>query len=238
LLVAVAAAAAGREVVAAEADPSGNDTGVTLEGVGENPGLITLAATGRRGMPDAAVVADHARPIGDGALLLPGPVSGEETAASLVAVAEPLAELAARDSRLWLFDVGRLWAGSAALPLARRSALTVLVCRPQPTEALALPARVTALRRAGCGELVLVCVGKGPYTGAELAEFAGVTLAGELGFERDATAAVRGALSGRSRRSPLWRGAVELAAALAWMLAQHPAEPPVLRDHAAAEDRG
>jgi hypothetical protein len=237
LLLAVAAAAAGREVVAAEADPSGNDTGVTLEGVGENPGLISLAATGRRGLPDAAVVVDHARPIGDGGLLLPAPVSGEETTASLLAVAGPLADLAARDSRLWFFDVGRLWVGSPALPLVQRSALTVLVCRPQPTDALALPARVTALRRAGCEDVVLACVGKGPYTAAEVAAFAGVTLVGELPVERDAPAVVRGALAGRSRRSLLWRAAVELAAALGWMVTQRSGEPPTLAHPAQAEER-
>jgi hypothetical protein len=237
LLLAVAAAAAGREVVAAEADPSGNDVGVTLQGVGENPGLTSLAATGRRGLPDAAVVADHARPIGDGALLLPAPVSGEETTASLAAVAGPLADLAARDSRLWLFDVGRLWVGSPALPLVQRSALTLLVCRPGPTDALALPARVAALRRAGCEDVALACVGKGPYTAAEVAAFAGVTLVGELPVERDATAVVRGALAGRSRRSLLWRGAVELAAALGWILAQRSGEPTVLADRAQAEER-
>jgi len=237
LLAALAAAAAGRDVVAAEADPSGNDAAVALAGVGENPGLTTLAASGRRGLPDAGVVGDHARPLGDGALLLPAPVSGEETAASLAAAALPLGDLAARDPRLWLFDVGRLWAGSPALPLAQRSALTVLVCRPQPTEALALPARVAALRRAGCEHLALVCVGRGPYTAPEVAEFAGVALVGELPFERDTTGVVQGALSGRSRRSLLWRAAVELAAALGWMVAQHPGDPPVVAERVGAEER-
>lgn len=237
LLTGVAAAAAGREVVLAEADPSGNDTAVTLADVGENPGLVTLAAAGRRGLPDPAVVADHARAIGDGALLIPGPLSGEETAASLSAVAAPLAGLAAADPRLWFFDVGRLWTGSPALPFAQAAVLVVLVCRPGPTDALALPARVTALRRAGCAQLVLVCIGKGPYAAAEVAEFAGIPLIGDLPAERDADAVVRGALSGRSRRSMLWRASVELASTLASTIASHAVAIPVAAGHGRAEDR-
>jgi hypothetical protein len=218
-MTAAALSAAGRETVACEADPSGNDVGVMFD-LGTSPGLVTLAAAARRGLAEPALVEAHGRQVADELLIVPGPIGAEESSSALGAVAASLGQVAASDSRLWVFDVGRLTANSPALPLARCAALTLIVCRPTPCEALALPPRVGALSKAGCRDLALVCVGKGSYGPSEIAEHGGIPLVGELPEERDAQGAISAAVSGRGRRTLLWRAAVELASAIGWSLAR------------------
>ena len=210
LLSTVALRAAGRDVVAVEADPDGNDLATTYD-LGQSPGLVSLAAAARRGAPSAGVVDEHARHLPDGLAVVPGPVGAEEATAAVSSIAARVASLAAADGRLWCCDVGRLTAGSPALPIAAGSACTVVVCRPTRTEALALPSRVATLRAAGC-RLGLVVVGNGPYRAGEVAAHGGVELVGTVPWARDADDLVAAAVADRrGRRSLLWRAAVEIA---------------------------
>lgn len=218
LLTAVALQAAGREVVALEADPDGNDLGTTFD-LGQSPGLVSLAAASRRGSVSAGVVNEHARHLPDGLAVVPGPVAAEEAAAAVASIGGRIGDLAGTDGRVWCCDVGRLSAASPALPIAAASALTVLVCRPTRTEALALPSRVTMLSSAGC-RLGLVVVGSGPYRASEVAAHCGLELLGTMPWARDAEDLVAAAVAGRrGRRSLLWRGAVEIAAVIAERMA-------------------
>lgn len=213
LLTAIALRAGGRQVLAVEADPDGNDLATTYE-LGQNPGLVSLAAAARRGSLPAGSADEHARHLPDGLAVIPGPVPGEEAAAAVGSIAGRLASLAAVDGRVWCVDTGRLTAISPALPAATGSAITVLVCRPNRTEALALPARVATLTAAGC-RLGLVTVGAAPYRPGEIAEHAGIDLLGTFPTVRDADDMVAAAITGRrGRRSLLWRAAVDLAAAI------------------------
>ncbi len=235
LMTAAALSAAGRETVACEADPSGNDLAVMFD-LGTSPGLVTLAAAARRGLAEPALVEAHGRRVADELLIVPGPIGAEESSSALGAVAASLGQLAASDSRLWLFDVGRLTATSPALPLVRSAALTLIVCRPTPCEALALPPRVSALSKAGCRELGVVCVGKDCYRPSEIAEYAGIPLVAELPEDRDAPGAISAAMSGRGRRTLLWRAAVELASAIGWQTAR--SDPPADATADLARDQG
>ena len=213
LLTAIALRAGGREVLAVESDPDGNDLATTYE-LGQNPGLVSLAAAARRGSLPARSADEHARHLPDGLLVIPGPVSGEEAAAAVGSISGRLASLAATDGRVWCVDAGRLTLTSPALPAASAAAITVLVCRPERTEALALPARVAALTAAGC-RLGLVTVGAAPYRPHEIAEHAGIDLLGTFPTVRDPDDMVAAAVAGRrGRRSLLWRSAVDLAAAI------------------------
>jgi hypothetical protein len=207
LLTAVALRAAGRDVVAVEADPDGNDLATTYD-LGQSPGLVSLAAAARRGASSAGVVDEHARHLPDGLAVVPGPVGAEDATAAVSSIAARIGGLAGADGRLWCCDLGRLGAGSPALPIAVAS---VLVCRPTRTEALALPSRVATLSSAGC-RLGLVVVGKGPYRAGEVAAHAGVELVGTMPWARDAEDLVAAAVADRrGRRSLLWRAAVEIA---------------------------
>jgi hypothetical protein len=221
LLTAVALRAAGRNVIAVEADPDGNDLGTAFD-LGQSPGLVSLAAAARRGAPSSGVVDEHARHLPDGLAVVPGPVAGEEAAAAVTSIATRVEGLAGVDDRVWCCDLGRLSASSPALPIATGSALTVLVCRPTRTEALALPSRATALAAAGC-RLGLVVVDKGSYRASEVAAHCGLELLGTMPWVRDAEDYVAAAVAGRrGRRSLLWQAAVEIAAVIAERVAQAP----------------
>jgi hypothetical protein len=218
LLTCVALAASGRSVVAVEADPDGNDLAATFD-LGQTPGLVSLAAAARRGSLPAGAVDDHARHLPDSLAVVPGPVAAEEATVAVGSIAARLSGLAAGDGRLWCCDLGRLTAGSPALPIAAGSVLTVLVCRPTRTEALALPSRVATLRAAGCRPGLAV-VGDGPYRPGEVAAHGDVDLLASFASARDADDLVAAAVAGRrGRRSLLWQAAVELAAVIAEHLA-------------------
>jgi hypothetical protein len=213
LLTCVALAASGRSVVAVEADPDGNDLAATFD-LGQTPGLVSLAAAARRGSLAPGVVDEHARHLPDNLAVVPGPVAAEEATAALGSIAARVGGLAAGDGRLWCCDLGRLTAGSPALPIAAVSTLTVLVCRPTRTEALALPSRVATLRAAGCHP-GLVVVGDGPYRAGEVAAHGDVELLATFGRARDIEDLLAAAVAGRrGRRSLLWQAAVELAASI------------------------
>jgi hypothetical protein len=232
LLCALAMAASGRPVVAVEADPDGNDLAATFD-LGQTPGLVSLAAASRRESSAVVNVDDHARRLPEELSIVPGPVAAEDAAAAVATVAPRVAALAERDGRLWACDIGRLSLSSPALPIAVSSTVTVLVCGPTRTEALALPSRVAALRGAGC-RLGLFVVGAGPYRPAEVAEHGRIELLGVLPAVRDPDGLTAAAVAGRrGRRSLLWQGAVEASAAIATELASasgdnHPETGPVM----------
>jgi hypothetical protein len=109
-------------------------------------------------------------------------------------------------------DCGRLSAASPALALARRAALTILLCRPNIDEINALVPAVAELSPVGC-TLGLVCVGHQPYQPAEVAASAGLPLLGVLPVDHRAAAEFdrNGIDSGRAfRRSALAQTAAEL----------------------------
>ena len=65
------------------------------------------------------------------------------------------------------------------MPIARRAALTVLLCRPTLEEIYTLMPGVEELRDAGCA-LGLVVVGDGPYHPTEIADKANIDLLGHV----------------------------------------------------------
>jgi hypothetical protein len=211
-------AASGRPVVAVEADPDGNDLAATFD-LGQTPGLVSLAAATRRESTTVVNVDDHARRLPQDLSVVPGPVAGEEAGAAVATLAPRVAALAERDGRLWACDVGRLGLSSPALPIAASSTVTVLVCGPTRTEALALPSRVASLRGAGC-RLGLAVVGAGPYRPSEVADHGRIDLLGVFPTVRDADGLTAAAIAGRrGRRSLLWQAAVEASTAIATQLA-------------------
>ena len=146
--------------------------------------------------------------------MIPGPVAGEEAASVLGLAAASIADVAASDrERTWIVDVGRVTPRSPSFVFAARAMRTVLIVRGRPDELLPVPARVETLSRAGCA-IGLVVVGRNGYTAAEIADFAGCEVLGELPADPSADRLVDEVLTGRRLRSKLWPAVVDLAGRL------------------------
>ncbi|MEZ5409610.1 MAG: hypothetical protein R2761_16395 [Acidimicrobiales bacterium] len=197
-----------------EADPSGGSLAArwsSAHGLTWDPGLLTLSTS--RSVLTADTVEPLAQRLAGGVLVAAAPPAPEQVIGALTRWGDRgAAELAAAEGVRAFVDCGRLTAASPALTLARRAAITVLVCRPRLDEVNALVPAVAELTAAGC-TLGLVCVGSEPYLPAEIANAAGLPLLGVLPVDSRAAAVFDrdGLDSGRSfRRSALAQTAAEL----------------------------
>lgn len=197
-----------------EADPSGGSLAArwsSAHGLTWDPGLLTLSTS--RSVLAADTVEPLTQRLTGGVLVAAAPPAPEQVIGALTRWGDRgAAELAAAEGVRAFVDCGRLTAASPALMLARRAALTVLVCRPRLDEVNALVPAVAELTAAGC-TLGLVCVGSEPYLPAEIANAAGLPLLGVLPVDLRAAAVFDrdGLDSGRPfRRSALAQTAAEL----------------------------
>lgn len=197
-----------------EADPSGGSLAArwsSAHGLTWDPGLLTLSTS--RSALAADTLGALTQRLTDGVLVAAAPPAPEQVIGALARWGDRgAAELAAAEGVRAFVDCGRLTAASPALTLARRAALTVLVCRPRLDEVNALVPAVAELTAAGC-TLGLVCVGSEPYLPAEIANAAGIPLLGVLPVDIRAAAVFDrdGLDSGRPfRRSALAQTAAEL----------------------------
>jgi hypothetical protein len=199
-----------------EADPDGGTLAARWHrafGTTHEPGLLSLAAA-REGTPIERLERNAQR-ISSGFALVAGPPGPAQADASLRALGDT-APSALADAPLTCFvDCGRLHAGSAAMPWARRARRVLFVVRTGLEDAVALRPVVEPLLAAGL-ELGLVCVGQRPFHPLEVAEQAGLPLAGVIPEDAGAARLVAdGLLDGRAlRRSPLGRAVAELARSL------------------------
>ncbi|MBI2709106.1 MAG: hypothetical protein HYX34_05355 [Actinobacteria bacterium] len=201
-----------RPAVVVEADPSGGVFAARLGLSADEPNLASLAAAARHGL-DAATLWAHAQRVGASTALVCAPLAGPRVAGALALAAGPLAELAVSAEVDVVIDAGRWYPGSPAAPLIDAGTVSVVVCRPRPDEVFAVQAAVVA----GLGLSGLVVVGDRPHRPAEVAEAAGVPLAGSLFDDsRAARLVATGGVSTRGlQRSMLWRTGTGLATALA-----------------------
>ncbi|MEL7155005.1 MAG: hypothetical protein AAFN30_00245 [Actinomycetota bacterium] len=195
-----------------EADPSGGSLAArwsVAHGLTWDPGLLTLS-TNRRPI-GADLLPSTAQPVADGLWVAAAPPGADQVAAGLRRLADGgAAGLASAPDLVTVVDCGRLGAGSPSMPLARRAALVVMVCRPRLDEVHALLPAVGELRQAGC-ELALVTVGDRPYDPAEVAQAVGVELLGVVPVDERAAAAFDrdGLAAGRALQRSRLVGAVE-----------------------------
>ncbi len=207
-----------------EADPSGGSIAARWKQAHDlswDPGLVAMSAN--RGELDAPAVHVVSQAIAEDLRVAAAPPSPVQVAAALNAMGERAAASLAGAAGLRVFvDCGRLHTSSPSMPLARRAALTVLVCRPSLEEIHTLMPGVAELRDSGCA-LALVTIGNGPYHPAEIAENAGIELLGHVPDDEGAAAAwaTDGLNAGRSfRRSLLARTINDLTALVADRCAQ------------------
>jgi MinD-like ATPase involved in chromosome partitioning or flagellar assembly len=214
---------AGRDLVVVELDPAGGDLAARLDLAAE-PGLVTLAAAGRRELGHGTLLAHTQSLAGltgdDGAArrVLVGPVSADQASASLAALRGGLAPALAVLGADVLVDCGRLDPTSPAYDVATSADLLVMVTRPVVAEVHHLSARLGSVRTAAVAVLL---VGDRPYPVAEVAATVGAGPLGTLPVDARAASALNHGRPGaarRLRRSQLLRVARSLAEGLAgWM---------------------
>lgn len=217
-----------RPVLVVEVDPAGGDVAARF-GLSTDPGLVTLAAAGRRELTTETLW-HHVQtlPGTRGAQVLVAPPSPEQTQAALSAVRGRLAEVLGRVRDVdVLVDCGRLDPASPAVEIMAGADLAVMMLRPVLAEVHHLQARVEAL--AGSAPLALVTVGDRPYPPEEVAATVGIEVLGSLAADRRGAAALAGEAPspGKLARSELLRSAAGLCPVLvARSAARSPAPVP------------
>lgn len=200
-----------RRVLMVEADPSGGTLAACF-GLPTEPGLVSLAAAGRRRVEPGLVWA-HTQPAPhEGALLLAGPVAAEQARAALDMTGDLLAGLGRLDADV-LVDCGRLDPTSPAVPLFTAADLAVLVARPQLPDLQHL-ADWLQRHRPAAAELGTVLVGPAGFAAADIAETLGVPVWGQLPHDPAGVAALSSGPSRGLSRSPVTRHARSLAETL------------------------
>jgi MinD-like ATPase involved in chromosome partitioning or flagellar assembly len=195
------AAAYGEGALVVEADPSGGDIAarsrLTLE-----PGLLTLAAAGRR-VGTALDFSPHLQALPGGGGVVVAPVDPDLARAAVTTTAPRLA--GAQGAQLTIIDCGRFFAESPARPVIRSADVAVVVIEPTVAGVEHLRARVGGLDRPILGRLAVLLVGDRPYGAAEVEQVVGNPVVGSLAVDPRAVAALY-AGSG-ARRSMLVRSA-------------------------------
>lgn len=201
-----------------EADPSGGSLAARwsdAHGLTWDPGLLALS-TSRR-VVSTELLPSVAQQVADGLWVCAAPPGADQVRGGLQRLADAgAAQLASAPDLLTIADCGRLVASSPAMPLARRAAVLVVVCRPRLDEVHALVPAVAELRQSGCSP-ALVCLGDRPYDPIEVAGSLGVELLGTVPVDERAAAALDGdgLTAGRAlRRSRLVDAVEELVSRL------------------------
>lgn len=196
-----------------EADPAGGDlaarTGRSLD-----PGLLSFAAAGRRGITEGLLDA-HTQRLGNGVTVLLGPPSPEQSAAALTGIGRTLAPVLAERPGCTVIDAGRWETRSPARELLQAADVVLVVFHPTVEGVEHVRARLATIGTAAT-RLVAVSVGERPYSPSEVAAvLAPVEVQMIDADPRAAVAIGAGAPIDRwLRRSPMVRSIAALAGQL------------------------
>ncbi len=194
--------------VVVEADPSGGVIAARF-GLGDTPGLASLAVTARTGVPHD-VLAGHVQELPGGLPVVAGPATPEQAAMVLPDVTPVVVSMSATFDVV--VDAGRVLPGSPAMGLLRAADVVLVVVRPSPDQLRPAATRLEALQRSGVR--VAVClIGDGPYGAEEVAAVLGVEVLGVLAWDPRSADALTGTDTPRRglRHMPLARSAATLA---------------------------
>ena len=203
-----------RRCLLVEADPFGGVIAARY-GLGDSPGLSSLAALARRGLDDD-VVWQHAQQLPGGIPILVGPPTAEEAHAVLRDLAPILAEWAVAQAEVdVIVDCGRISPGSPMVRAKTEADTVLVVTRPSIDQLRPAAARSAALTSAGVRSALLL-VGDHPYGPDEVAATLGVDVAGVIAWDPRTAAVLTGSHGAVRdlRRSRLVRSAATLAAEL------------------------
>jgi hypothetical protein len=194
-----------------EADPFGGVIAARY-GLGDSPGLSTLAATARGGFDDDAVEA-HTQRLPGGLAVLVGPASPEEARAVWRDVSGPLTTWAAtRINLAVVIDGGRIQPANGVPD----GGPALVVTRPSVDQLRPAGIRQAALAAAG-SDASLLLVGDRPYGADEVAATMQVPVAGVVAWDPRTAEVLTGAqgVIRDLRRSLLVRSVATLAERLA-----------------------
>jgi MinD-like ATPase involved in chromosome partitioning or flagellar assembly len=204
-----------RRCLLVEADPFGGVIGARY-GLGDTPGLSSLAAVARRGLDEEAVWR-HAQQLPGGVPVLVGPASADEAHAVGRDLAGFLAGWSTAQGGVDIIvDCGRTWPGSPTLEVLARADAAMVLARPSIDQLRPAAHRLAALEASGA-KASLLLVGDSPYGPDEVAATLGADIAGVIASDPRTAAALsgtRGAVRDL-RRSPLVRSVATLAKRLA-----------------------
>jgi hypothetical protein len=220
--------AEGGAKVLMEVDPAGGVLGLRL-GLGEDPGLVSLAAAARHGLERMALW-DHAQELPGGLAVVPGPASSSVAAQVLASTGGRLGEwLAGLGDVDVIADAGRLSGVSAAMGFVASSDLAVVVACPVVDQLHAGAAQASALVARGV-RVGWCLVGDGPYQPAEVEDAYGIDVWGVVPSDaRGSGLLFSGAPAKKLSRTALVRSTASLAAHLSgWLHRPSPEQAPAL----------
>ncbi len=167
LAVAAALVARDERATLVELDGSGGTLALAAQ-LGFDPGLLSLAAAGRRGV-DPSLIEQHLQRLQNGIDVLLAPPSPTRTSALISALAPSLAESLNELESATVVDCGRWEFEEHLHPLIRRSTCVLLVLHPTVVGVEHARLRLDDLRDLN-GDVDLVCVGERPYPATEVAD--------------------------------------------------------------------
>ena len=204
-----------RRCLLIEADSFGGVIGARY-GLGDTPGLSSLAAVARGGLDEEAVWR-NVQQLPGGVPVLVGPASAEEANAVLADVAGVLADWCTTQTDVdVIVDCGRIGPASPILEMLTRADTVMVLTRGSLDQLRPAAHRLSALKASGV-EASLLLVGDKPYGSDEVAVTLNTDVVGVIAWDPRTAAVLTGAKGAvrDHRRSPLVRSAATLASRLA-----------------------
>jgi MinD-like ATPase involved in chromosome partitioning or flagellar assembly len=181
-----------RAVMVAEADRGGGDLAARF-GLSSKWGWSTFASASRRS-PTAVAIAPHLQHLPGGLSVLISPTRSERVEDPGM-VEALLSVLPAQLDGPWdvIADLGRITPGRlVAGDWLERSDVVAIVVRGDAPAILHVKERAAAIRQQSGDRVCLVVVGASRHSNAEIEEFTGVTVAGNVPFEPGVAAVATG----------------------------------------------
>lgn len=207
----------GEQPVVVEADPAGGDL-LARFGLETSPGLVSLAAAGRRGA-EPGLVWQHTQRLPGGLPVVVAPPGADQARAALTqlatAGASVLRRAADRAGTVVIADCGRVAADPAAAEVIGTADVTLLLARAR-SDALSHVASALATAPGWLREMGFLLVGDGPSS-AEVADALQLAVLGRIPDDPKGAAALAGLPARRSApaRSALLRALEPIATAVA-----------------------
>lgn len=204
-----------RRCLLIEADPFGGVIAARY-GLGDTPGLSSLAAGSRRGL-DQETAWLNVQHLPGGVPVFVGPATSDEARVVLADVFGALSAWSSPHDEIdVIIDCGRLTAGSPALGLVGSGARVLVLARPTVDQLRPAAHRIATLR-ASSVDAALVLVGDTPYGPAEVESAMRTGVVGVVAWDPRTAAILAGARGAVRdlRRSPLVRSISALADRLA-----------------------
>lgn len=211
-----------RRCLLVEADPFGGVIAARY-GLGDTPGLSSLAAESRRGLDDDSVWR-HAQHLPGGVPVLVGPATPDEAHAVLRDLAGALTTWATEQTEIdVIIDCGRIPPGLSTVDTIGETGVVLVLTRPTLDQLRPAAHRLGALNASGI-DAGLLLVGDEPYGPAEVAAAMKANVAGVVAWDPRTAAVLTGSHGAVRdlRRSPLVRSVATLAERLAPTLSPEP----------------